>query len=102
MYCDLFHHMEELCWTSPSVSQNLLAPTNDLHLLCLHYIFIPLINRHLYEWKQAWIMYPMRSEGHQTPYQLWTCDMHGYVGSTCTVASEMFEQLEQVSNMVLN
>ena len=42
-------------------------------------------------------MHPMRSEGNQTPYQLWTSGMQGYAGSTGVVASEMFEQLAQVS-----
>ncbi len=69
MYYNLFYH-EELHYIYPNVHQTLLDPTNELHLFCLHYIFIPRINQHLHEWKQAWIMHPMRSEGQQTPIQL--------------------------------
>ena len=97
MYSGLFHHMEELRSIDPGTNHNLLDPSNDLHLFCLHYIFIPRIHRHLLEWKQAWTMHPMRSEGNQTPLQLWTSSMQGYAGSTGVVAAEMFEQLAQVS-----
>ena len=97
MYSGLFHHMEELRSIDPGTNHNLLDPSNDLHLFCLHYIFIPRINRHLLEWKQAWTMHPMRSEGNQTPLQLWTSGMQGYAGSAGVVAAEMFEQLAQVS-----
>ena len=96
MYSDLFYHMESLRSIYPATSHNLLDPENDLHMFCLQYIFIPRINRHLHEWKQAWIMHPMRSEHNQTPYQLWTSGMQQLAGSTAIVASEMFEQLTQV------
>ncbi len=90
--------MEDL--TSSHSSLTLLDPTNELHLFCLHYIFIPRINRHLHEWKQAWIMHPMQSENHQTPYQLYMSGMQRYVGSGSALASEMFERMEQVSSLL--
>ena len=74
----------------------LLDPENDLHLFSLHYIFIPRINRHLDEWKQAWLMHPMRSEHNESPYQLWTSGMLQFARSTILVGSEMFEELTQV------
>lgn len=87
LYSDLFRHMEDL---------DLLDPVNDEHLFCLQYIFIPRINRHLEEWKQAWLMHPMSSEHNQTPYQLWTSGMQQLSGAAALVGNEMFEQLSQV------
>ena len=40
MYSGLFHHMEEV---------GLLNPTDECHLFCLQYIYMPRINRHLGE-----------------------------------------------------
>ena len=87
LYSDLFYHMEDM---------HLLDPESDLNLFCLQYVFIPRINRHLSEWKQAWIMHPMSSEQNRTPYQLWTSGMQQLAHSSAPVAVEMFKQLTQV------
>ena len=84
LYADLFRHMEDL---------DLLDPVNDQHL---HYIFIPRINRHLEEWKQAWLMHPMSSEHNQTPYQLWTSGMQQLSGAAALLGNEMFSQVSCV------
>ena len=60
LYRDLFSHLE---------SSRMLDPNNDLHLFCLHYVFIPRINAHLDAWKVAWIKHPMRSEHNLSPEQ---------------------------------
>ena len=87
LYSGLFHHMEDV---------QLLDPTDDQHLFCLHYIYIPRINRHLEEWKQGWLLHPMRSECNSTPYQLWTSGMQKISGSSSVVGTEMFELLNEV------
>jgi hypothetical protein len=87
LYSDLFYHMEDM---------QILDPISDVHLFCLHYIFIPRINRHLTEWKQAWIMHPMSSQGNQTPFQLWTSGLLQFDGSGGAVASELFEHFNEV------
>ena len=50
---DLFNHLE---------SQYLLDPANEVHIFCLHHVYVPCINRHLEEWRTAWLKHPMRSE----------------------------------------
>ena len=87
MYSSLFQHMEDV---------GLLDPTDESHLFCLQYVYIPRINRHLGEWKQGWLLHPMSSEHNNTPYQLWTSGMQAVSGSSSIVGTEMFEQLNEV------
>ena len=86
-FSDLFYHMEDM---------QLLNPDNECHLFALHYVFIPRINRHLREWKQAWIMHPMSSVHNQTPYQLWTSGILELAGTSTLASTEIFEQLAEV------
>ena len=44
---------------------------NDVHLFCLHYIFIPRVNTALSRFLHAWNNYPLSSESNLTPSQLW-------------------------------
>ena len=48
----------------------ILDPLNDIHLFCLHYIFIPCINRALLEFQHQYNNHPLRTENHLTPMQL--------------------------------
>ena len=63
LYSDLFHHMEGI---------NILDPVNETHLFCLHYVYLPRINNHLQQWKDAWINHPLRTANNLSPIQLWT------------------------------
>lgn len=62
LYRDVFFYME---------STNILDPINELHLFCLHYVYLPRINSHLNQWVNAWINHPMRTASNRTPLQLW-------------------------------
>ena len=62
MYHDLFLYMEAI---------NILDPTNEVHLFCLHFVYLPRINNHLHQWKGAWIQHPLRTAGNLSPLQLW-------------------------------
>ncbi|CAG2191379.1 uncharacterized protein LOC143054556 [Mytilus galloprovincialis] len=61
-YYQLFYHMEE---------HAILDVTNEDHLKVLHIIFKPRIQDHLDSFAQALMRRPLRSEGSQTPMQLW-------------------------------
>ena len=63
LYHELFTHME---------SMQVLDPTNEIHMYCLHYVFLPRINRALAEWVNAWNCHGLRSERGFSPMQLWT------------------------------
>ncbi len=62
LFYRLFGHMEN-CGS--------LDVYNEAHIFCLHYIFIPRINRSLAAFKEAWNCHPMSSEGGLSPNQLW-------------------------------
>ena len=88
LYYDLFSYME---------SVGILDPNNNVHLFCLHYVFIPRINRQLLYWKNSWIKHPMRSEHNLTPQQLWTTGLQRIANSESIIANEVFEDLDNVS-----
>lgn len=87
-YSRLFSYMESI---------EMLDPNDEVHLFCLHTVFLPRINRHLKCWKDAWIKHPMRSEHGMSPEQLWVSGLQHIAGSSSTIAKEVFEILEEVS-----
>ena len=60
-YYELFYFMEE---------EKILDPLNDIHLSCLHYIFLPKINDKLQIWRNAWAKHRMRTTK-TSPLKLW-------------------------------
>ena len=88
IYYRLFYYLE---------SNNILDPNNDIHLYCLHYIFIPCINSHLQHWKNAWIKHSLQSEGNLTPEQLWVVGLQRIAHSGNLIATEVFEAINEVS-----
>lgn len=62
----------------------ILNPDEDAHLWCLHYVFIPIINRHLTNWKNSWVHHPLRTERNKSPMQLWIRGLQAAHGSQTT------------------
>ena len=67
LFYNLFYHMEEI---------GILNPNDELHLFCLHYIFIDRINHQLAQFKASWNNHPLSTEGYRSPYQLWLTGPH--------------------------
>ena len=44
---------------------------NEIHIFCLHYVFIPRVNASLRQFIEAWNNHPLSSELYLTPIQLW-------------------------------
>lgn len=63
MYYRMFYHLEYY---------EMLNPIDDSHLLALHYVFLPRINRALHTFVDAWNNHHIRTEHGQTPNQLFT------------------------------
>jgi len=60
-FYELFHFMED---------EGILNPLNDIHLACLHYVYLPKINEKLQIWKKAWENHRMRTTK-TSPLKLW-------------------------------
>ena len=58
----LFYDMED---------SGILSATNEVQLFCLHYVFLPRLNRQLEQFCHAWNDHHLRSEHGLTPNQLW-------------------------------
>ena len=80
LYYNIFRYLEEM---------QELNVDNELHLFCLHHVFIPQINASLQSFQQAWNSHPMQSERGLSPEQLWLQGMALYHGQ--------LTQLPQVS-----
>lgn len=62
LYYNLFHHME---------ATNELDVDDEVHMFCLHYVFLSKINHSLHAFRDAWNCHPMQSEHGLSPAQLW-------------------------------
>ena len=52
-----------------------LDPNNDIHLWCLHYVYVPIINRALMIFKNQWNEHHISTEHNQSPKQLFFSGM---------------------------
>lgn len=52
--------------------EGILNADNDTDIFCLHYVFIPRINKSLSSYREAWNNHPLSSEGNRSPLQLYT------------------------------
>lgn len=63
LYISIFRRLE---------SEGLLASDNEVDLFCLHFVFIPSINKSLADFQGSWNCHPLSSEGNYSPLQLYT------------------------------
>ena len=71
LHYNLFHYMEEC---------GILNIDNELHLFCLHYVFLPRLNRSLKMFLEAWNKHPVESERGRSPEQLWILGLAQFHG----------------------
>lgn len=67
VYAPIFYELESL---------GTLDLENATDRFCLHYVFLPRINRTLEEFKAGYNNHSMSSEGNRNPVQLFTLDSH--------------------------
>ena len=80
-YYNFFLYLEDM---------NLLNIDNEVHLFCLHYIFLPRINSSLREFVSMWNNHPLGTEHNMSPLQLWRtgehpCDCDHLSFQVCTI-----------------
>ena len=64
----MFDHME---------NEGILNLSNHTDVFCLHYAFLPRINRALEGFRLGWNHHCLRTEGNKTPYQIWIAGVIG-------------------------
>ena len=79
-YKGIFQYMEH---------EGILDPLDECHLLALHFVFIPRINRSLQEFQDQWNYHPLRTMNNRSPICLWQTGKHPV---TDTMSPEMLEQ----------
>ena len=52
-----------------------MNPDNVVDLCALHFVFLPMIQKHLDMFREAWCSHPIRTEQNRTPPQLWIIGM---------------------------
>ena len=90
MYYWLFNFMEY---------KGILDVQHDIHLFCLHYVFIPRIRKHLTEFSNGWKLHGLSTEGCKTPMQLWIQGMFDLSNSSHRAAREYWEPRTDVSQI---
>jgi hypothetical protein len=67
LYYSLFNHMENI---------GILDINSDVHLYCLHYVYLPRIKSSLNQFQSAWNNHPLSSVSQLSPNQLWIAGSH--------------------------
>lgn len=80
----LFFHMEDI---------GILQPDNELHLFCLHYVFLPRVNSLLNDFKDMWNNHSIRTEGNQTPIQLFVSGLQAVANQGSIIPTEYFQDI---------
>ena len=73
--------------------RQILDPTDEVHLFCLHLVYIPLINDAINKFFRQWNNHPLSTQGSLSPNQLWIQGMlnfrnSGYQAVTSVTAIE--------------
>ena len=76
---------------------NYLDIHNEVHLFCLHYVFLPRINNHLQKFIAGWNAHPLSTEKSMTPNQLWISGLHAIAGNGSKIDSEVWEPQNDAS-----
>jgi hypothetical protein len=65
---------------------------NELHLLALQIVYMPLINSRMNEFRRAWNNHSLRTESYRTPKQIWSDGMLRHANSGHAATADVFEQ----------
>ncbi|KAL1022511.1 hypothetical protein UPYG_G00028670 [Umbra pygmaea] len=85
VYAPIFYQLESL---------GILDLENATDLFCLHYVFLPRINRTLEEFKAGFNNHSISTEGNRTPVQLFTLDttlLHKDYGHSPPIISSLLD-----------
>lgn len=83
VYRNIFYYLE---------SVGLLDPVNDLHLLALHLVYKPRINKAIRLFTEQWNNHPLSTEQNSSPYQLWVEGFYNQALSGHSSVEELFNE----------
>ena len=66
-YYELFYYMED---------SGILNVDDETHIFCLHFVFLPRINKSINQFKEMWNNHPICTAGNFSPIQLWMTGSH--------------------------
>lgn len=78
-------------------NRGILDINNDVHLFCLHFVFIPRIRKHLSDFSNGWHHHGLSTEKGKTPMQIWIEGMFNLSNSNHRVPREYWEPTTNVS-----
>ena len=84
VFYNLFYYLEQ---------QGELDPSDQIDLFCLHYVFLPRINRCLKEFVDQWNNHGLRTEGNKSPVQL-------FVGKSMELSDSNHTGIQDMGNDV--
>ena len=84
VFYHLFYYMEAV---------GILEPDNEMHLVALHYVFLPRINCHLQTFEAGHNSGPISTEHNSSPEQLWIRGMLAIRNADLRVAQELRDEV---------
>jgi len=79
---------------------NYLDLYNNVHMYCLHFVFLPRINSHLQRFINGWNAHPLSSNHNMTPEQLWISGLYAIAGSGSLIDQEVWEPANDVCDLI--
>lgn len=86
VYYNLFNFLE---------SEGIVDIDNEMHLWALHYVYVPRINRDLTAFTRQWNNHGLRTEGHQSPIQIFVRGCLEQQGQSSTAMQDIFDTAAQ-------
>ena len=78
-------------------SSGALDVSNELHLACLHNVFLSRVNQHIEKFCEVWNNHPLSTEKSMSPNQLWIHGLHRIVVSGSAIHKELWGPQNDVS-----
>lgn len=93
VFYQIFYHLED---------NQVLDPSSELDLFCLHFVFLQKINDALKTFMTGWNNHALTSESNKTPIQLYTCGILFGSSSSSILFSYSFDsELLDLPNVVV-
>ena len=70
-------------------TEGYLDPLNEVDMYCLHFIFLPRINKCLEEFQESWNNHSLSTEGNKSPYQLFVEGLLHHSSQSNTVSPRL-------------